>query len=366
MKIIKIPLPSAGANSLALHLQRTLHGGQCFRWKRFLVNSLEIWRGIVNGEVWWLRLSTQTNVLFCQIDASLPVSAPDAIKKIVTYFRLETSIANLYDKWAKIDPNFKKVCDVFQGIRVLDQEPVENTISFICSSNNNIPRITQMVSNLCAEFGSKIPISLPELKTFFGVPLSSFSPEDQEELESPCYSFPDLDVLAKPEVEERLRELGFGYRAKFVQGASKEILRRGGREWLMSLRAMAYPEAHAELVSLPGIGAKVADCVCLMGLGHLEAVPVDVHVLSIARTHYPKALSGVRETKGLSKAAYQAVGNFFRDLYGEKAGWAQAVLFCADLKSLNPPTPDGIPCHATSEQVSPVSLLTKRKKKKNR
>lgn len=56
------------------------------------------------------------------------------------YFRLDFSLEKLYDNWKKADLNFRLVCHEFTGVRMLNQDPVENVFSFICSSNNNIKR----------------------------------------------------------------------------------------------------------------------------------------------------------------------------------------------------------------------------------
>lgn len=129
----------------------------------------------------------------------------------------------------------------------------------------------------------------------------------------PYHSFPSPSALADRGVETRLRELGFGYRAKYIyQTAVMVAKERGGEAWLNSLRnpeapafgvpvtvsgdndtiikqeeqeekevseedLQGYRIAHDSLLELQGVGPKVADCVCLMGLGWGEAVPVDTH-----------------------------------------------------------------------------------------
>lgn len=101
-------------------------------------------------------------------------------------------------------------------------------------------------------------------------------------------------------------------------------LPEGGRE--------GYRKAHEELLQLQGVGPKVADCVCLMGLGWGEAVPVDTHVWQIAQRDYK---FGKGKHKSLTKATYDAVGDHFRQLWGKEAGWAHSVLFAADLKTFS-------------------------------
>ncbi|KAK6433509.1 8-oxoguanine glycosylase ogg1 [Oleoguttula sp. CCFEE 5521] len=93
-----------------------------------------------------------------------------------------------------------------------------------------------------------------------------------------------------------------------------------------------YRQAHEELLTLQGVGPKVADCVCLMGLGWGEAVPVDTHVWQIAQRDYK---FGKGKHASLTKATYDAVGDKFRSLWGQEAGWAHSVLFTADLRAFS-------------------------------
>lgn len=142
------------------------------------------------------------------------------------------------------------------------------------------------------------------------------------------HAFPRFEALADPKVEGELRQSSFGYRAKFIQRAAAEIVEKGGLDWFAAIKEMKYKEAHAELTKLTGVGPKVADCICLMSLSHLEAIPVDTHVLKIATEFYlPKA----RQTKSVTPKLYAEIGDAFRETYGPLAGWAQTVLFCADL-----------------------------------
>ncbi|KFW82121.1 N-glycosylase/DNA lyase, partial [Manacus vitellinus] len=192
------------------------------------------------------------------------------------------------------------------GVRVLRQDPIECLFSFICTSNNHISRITAMIERLCQAFGRH---------------LCSIDAR-------PFHAFPSLSALTGTDAEARLRALGFGYRAKFVSGSAQAIAQGLGAEGLRQLRTAPYAEARKVLCALPGVGAKVADCVCLVSLDKAEAVPVDTHVWHIAQQRYGVAVG----SKSLTPRAYQEIGDFFRGLWGPRAGWAQAVLFCADLR----------------------------------
>lgn len=222
-------------------------------------------------------------------------------------------------------------------------------MAFICSSNNNISRINQMVSKLCTHYG-------PYLGTVAG---------------QAFHDFPSPAALAADGVETRLRELGFGYRAKYIADTARTIAMEKPVDWLIGLRnplspalgqdgsllgtpshvemlgadpkdnqeaillegggLTGYKAAHEALLSLAGVGPKVADCVCLMGLGWAEAVPVDTHVWQIAQRDYK--FGGSSRTKTFNKSLHDAVGDHFRTIWGPYAGWAQSVLFTANLKS---------------------------------
>jgi len=176
---------------------------------------------------------------------------------------------------------------VLNGIRVLRQEPVENLFSFICSSNNNIKRITQMVANMCLHFGNKIG-------TLEGIDY---------------YGFPTIERLAQDDVEDKLKILSFGYRAKFIAKAAVYLKETHSEEWLYSLRNSSYAEAHKELCKIYGVGRKVADCVCLMSMDKLEAIPVDTHVLSIAKNQYKFNIKQAdSKSNSLSETAYKEIG----------------------------------------------------------
>lgn len=167
--------------------------------------------------------------------------------------------------------------------------------------------------------------------------------------DEPMHDFPTPEALTGKNVESHLRELGFGYRAKYIANTARVVALEKPAHWLESHRnprhlgpntsrqdpttcASTYKGAHEALLSLTGVGPKVADCVCLMGLGWGESVPVDTHVWQIAQRDYK---FGKVKTKTFNKAMYDAVGDHFRDIWGDYAGWAHSVLFTADLREFS-------------------------------
>jgi len=139
---------------------------------------------------------------------------------------------------------------------------------FICSSNNNITRITKMVTSLCKHY-SPCLLSLPP-------PCLSGEHAEGQEAES-YHPFPPPSVLAAPEVGSILRTLGFGYRAEFIQRTAAMLVdthgtgvtrdkRETSEKWLMTLRNVNTSDAREELLKFIGVGRKVADCILLMSL----------------------------------------------------------------------------------------------------
>jgi len=171
-------------------------------------------------------------------------------------------VAALYKHWSERDVKyFGKVSDKLTGIRCLRQDPWECTLSFICSQNNNIKRITGLVRSIRNNFGSKICVG-----------------PDQTDI----YAFPSFDAFKEKVTEQKLRELGFGYRAPYIVKSTKYIETKGGASWLDSLRGKPPSVVREELTQLHGVGSKVADCIALFSIDCPSVIPVDTHVFQIA------------------------------------------------------------------------------------
>ncbi|KAK6501808.1 8-oxoguanine glycosylase ogg1 [Arthrobotrys musiformis] len=309
-----------------LCLATVLRCGQTFRWK---ASGPDEWSCGFSDRIISLRQSS-THLHYRATFPPLPKSQKpkpqeeekeqkETLEIVKNYLNLSVDLASLYEKWSQKDPNFKRKAGEFGGVRMLRQEPWECLIGFICSSNNNISRIGQMVDKLCATYGTPL-----------GTITHSFGDKREEVA---YHSFPSIESLTAATVEDTLKKLGFGYRAKYIYKTACMVYHDRPVGFLETLRdERDYKEAHAELIKFTGVGPKVADCVCLMSLDKMGAVPVDTHVWQIATRDYK---FGKGKHRSLTPAIYEAVGDLFRDLWGEEAGWAHSVLFTADLRAFS-------------------------------
>ena len=64
-----------------------------------------------------------------------------------------------------------------------------------------------------------------------------------------------------------------------------------GEADLEKIKGMCYQEARKELMKLSGVGEKVADCICLFALHHLEAFPVDTHIKKSSKKELSTGIS---------------------------------------------------------------------------
>ncbi len=277
-----------------LRLPVTLTCGQSFRWKQ---EAPDVWFGYAADEPVWMK-QTPDDVLW---RSAGPADLGPALRHL---FQLDIPLKPLVGMWSQVDTRVAEAARRYVGLRVLRQPLFECLISFICSANNHIPRITAMVERLCREYGE--PVN--------GMP-------------SHIRRFPTPDRLAHVD-PQALRAMGFGYRAESVVGAARAIV-NAGADWGHRLVNADYAAAHAMLCELPGVGPKVADCICLFALDHPHAIPVDTHVWRIACRDYGIAPLG----SSLTRKRYEAVHDLFVQRFGPYAGWAHNLLFVAELES---------------------------------
>lgn len=224
-------------NTSCFDLAQTLDCGQAFRWTQ---DDNGVWCGIAFGK--YIELSNENgNIVITNSNKQ------DFENIWYNYFDLNRDYSSII---AEVSSNetIAKAADFCSGIRLLNQEPWEALCSFIISQNNNIPRIKGIIERLCENFGTKIKGG---------------------------YTFPSVDVISKLTVED-LSVIRSGFRAKYIIDAAQKV--SSGDICLEALKSTDYDTAREIIMSIKGVGPKVADCVLLYGLGHKNAFPRDVWI----------------------------------------------------------------------------------------
>ena len=234
-------------NKSELNLDKTLDCGQAFRWDKQMINNEKHWVGVINGEVWILKQSDD------KIETNLDY---EDIVKFVRYFNLDLDYTT---EIGKIDLNeFEKKSYKFsEGIHILRQDLLETMITFLMSSCNTMSNIRNIVNKMSKLYGTEI--------------ITEFKGETIVR-----YSFPTLEKL-KTLTEEDFKKCGMGFRARYLVNMVKQL----NESYLKQLKQMDYKSAMKMLQEFKGVGVKVANCVALFGLHHIQAFPIDTHIQQI-------------------------------------------------------------------------------------
>jgi len=280
-------------------LAETIDGGQAFRWQRA---ADEIWLGQWDRHLARLRLGVAG-----RLEWSAATTGTEAA--LSTYLDADRDARELADTlpW-RSDAHLAHCIAAFPGLRILRQPFGETLLGFLCSATKQIVQIKQMMALLAARHGAVIAAEgATDVKDGGGdARTDRWSAPNYHRL--PTWQ----EIAAVPETE--LRECLLGFRARYIHQTAQFIATNPG--WLEETEALPYTEAKARLVTLPGVGEKVADCVLLFGAGRLEAFPVDVWILKTMAARY-----------GLEGWKPAQVAQFGRAHFGPLAGLAQQYLF---------------------------------------
>lgn len=266
---------------------RTFCCGQCFRW---YPSAGGAWTGLVG--------TRRVRVLFLPEKGGggrLEITGAEPGQEAFwrRYFDLDRDYGEIERRLSDGDPVMEQAVRAGRGIRILRQDLWETIVSFLISQNNNIPRIQGCIERLCLEFGDPSDISA-------NTDLSDR--EGQSDGSILQAAIPAPEVLAALEPED-LSEVRLGYRAKYLIGTARAVCRRG------------LPESGDDLLALPGVGPKVADCIRLFGMGEVDRFPVDVWIRRVMSRMYglPDRTDSIRD--------------FARERFGDLGGFAQQYLF---------------------------------------
>ncbi len=259
-------------NDLDFNIIQTLECGQVFSFIKPSDNSYVV-----------ISTNKIANITY---DDSTTIIESNDIDYFYNYFDLNTDYNKIKKEIISINPNVSKYLGFGDGIRILKQDIYQTIISFIVSANNNIKRIKGILFRLSSEYGSKISEGI--------------------------YAFPTLEQLSKVTSEDYAR-LGAGYRSDYLV---KTINSLKTTEYDINfLKSLSTIKLREKLLSLSGVGPKVADCILLFGFGRTDVFPVDTW---IRKTYY------LFEQKKLSD---KDISNYFVNIYGTYSGYAQQYLF---------------------------------------
>lgn len=204
------------------------------------------------------------------------------IEFFVDYFDLKTDYSLLKEKLARFNI-LKKPLEFGSGIRILKQDLFETVISFIISANNNIKRIQLILGRIRERLGEKV---------------------------EQVYAFPSYEKL-KAQSEEFFKEVGAGYRASYLY----KVLRQITPETLKLWENLDTATLRKQLLSLQGVGPKVADCILLFGYGRGDVFPVDTWIAQMYNQYY----SPLENREKIRDALVSE--------FGQLSGYAQQYLF---------------------------------------
>ena len=266
-------------DNCTINVENSINSGQVFLWKK----NEKYWYGVNGQDV--LKIDNSGNIKSYQNNK-------------IDFFRKKDDIEKIIKSISK-DSVTKKAVKQYIGLRILEQDPFQCLISFIVSSNSNIPKIKLNLENISKKFGKKIKFQNQEF-----------------------FLFPNPKKLAKISINE-ITSCGVGYRAKFIKEAAKIIDKK--EIDFDYLKKCDYQDAKENICQIPGVGNKVADCVLLFSLDKLEAVPLDRWIIRILGKYYAKKFE--MNTKTITEKQYNILHKKIVNHFGPFAGYSQQFLF---------------------------------------
>ena len=232
---------------------------------------------------------TQKRVIVLKHDGWQTYPDNDNFEFLKKYLRLDIDYPNIIKKIQK-DKYIKTAINQFPNLRLLKQDFEQTLLSFILSTNNNIPTIRKLVRALCQRFGKIININGRKI-----------------------YLFPKTEVIAEAKLEDLL-ECKLGFRAKFLKGAAKHLLETNLNK---KIHKMTEEEARTSLKEIKGVGEKITDCVLVFSLGFDNVTPLDIWA--------KRAL--VKFYKLNPKMNYNEMRLWIENYFEGFAGWAGQFLY---------------------------------------
>lgn len=264
-------------------LEETMTCGQTFAWHRIDGKLYE------DGEPHFYTFKDGKPIVVEEKEGKLHVKTEASKETVETALGLDHDLEEIFETFPE-DENLEKAKEQMWGLRIVQDDFFPCLISYLCSPQMRIPRIKKMHNEIAENFGEKVEFDGHEL-----------------------LRFPTLEELSEAS-EDDLRDLGVGYRAKYIIESMK-ILDDGFEPEFSD----GYEEAREKMKELYGVGDKVADCVLLFSQEQLEAYPVDTWAMKAIKSQYPS----------LHSEDYDELSENMREYFGEYSGYAQEYIFHA-------------------------------------
>lgn len=257
------------------NLKRTLFSGQVFRWRRVGTGFV----GVLANSV--VRLTQKRNGIEAEI-----IHGKLSRTALCQYLNLNYDYRGMLEV-ASQDHNFKKAMKSTLGYRILRQDPYETLITFLDSSANTIVNIRKVVERICRKYGNN--------------------------LGGEYYSFPAPEIIARLKPAD-LADTKAGFRAKYMIEASKVVQ---GENTLERIAKLDSNSAHRELIRLPGVGDKIADCILLFAYNRYDRVPIDTWTRKVFCRLYGCSV----------KDDYESMQKLAKSVHGDRGGYVFSMLF---------------------------------------
>jgi N-glycosylase/DNA lyase len=226
-------------------------------------------------------------------------------KEVARIFDLNFDLDKFYEYLSE-DSRLIGAIDFCRGLRLfLAKDPFETIVSSIVSANNSIVRWTKSITKIRELWGTSVDFLSG---TFYSFPSPSLLMSVYED------DFGEYKARESESCMKNLKACGVGYRAHYIKKTS-ELLALD--EDLFEISNMKYNEAFERVLSFPGVGPKVADCILLYGFGFKEAFPTDVWIKRIVSHLY-------FNDKDIS---VDKIRDFGMEQFGDYAGYVQLYLF---------------------------------------
>lgn len=259
--------------SSTFNIEQTLDCGQVFRY----VKTSQGYRVCAKNHIAFIREDDGKYIVNC-----------DDIAFFTRYFDFDTDYDAIQSSVLE-DGFVANAIEYGRGIHILRQDPTESLFWFIISQNNHIPRIKSIVERICDALGDEIAYEGEDCGTY--------------------HAFPSVEKLAGAGVEF-FKSVGAGYRAEYLDRVAKTLLEENMCDW----QELSTLELRQKLLSLHGVGRKVADCVLLFGFSKFDVFPVDTWIRKAFEDKYPNVTA-------------EKMSDLLIEEYGDRAGFVQQWAF---------------------------------------